>query len=145
MSAALLILSILLTPPLPLDVQAERLELDQKTGQVRFEGDVRATQGDLRLRCGRLTARYLEDGSLGDLHATGGVSVTQGPLSATAQRARYFHADKRLELTGAPVVRRGTDELRGAKILYWPEQERLVVEQARGRLSAPKLSLPAPP
>lgn len=145
MIAALLLLPLLLAPPVPIDVQADRLELDQKTGKVRFEGNVRATQGQLHMRCNRLVAKYQKDGGLGDLHATGGVKVTQGALSATARSARYFHADKRLELTGDPIVRRGPDELKGAKIVYWPEQERLVVEQARGRLSAPALKLPAPP
>lgn len=141
----LTLLILLLTPTAPLDVQADRLELDQKTGQVRFEGAVRATQGALTLRCARLSARYRKDGSLGDLRASGGVVVTQGDLSARAAEARYSAKDKRLELIGDPVVRRGPDELRGEKILYWPEQERLVVERARGRLQAPKLTLPAPP
>lgn len=151
----LLLLLVLLAPPQPkpapaaapravLDVQADRLEYDQKTGRVRFEGNVRATQGDLRLRCARLTARYGNDGALGDLQATGGVRVVQGELSAQARKVAYFKKDQRLVMTGDPVVTRGKDELRGATITYWPEQQRLVVEQARGRLNAPRIRLPQP-
>ena len=149
----LLLLIALLAPPLAspkaapkaiLDVQADRLEYDQKTGRVRFEGNVRATQGDLTLRCARLTARYGKDGALGDLQATGGVQVVQGELSAKARKVAYFKTDQRLVMTGDPVVKRGTDELRGATITYWPEQQKLVVEQARGRLNAPRIQLPTP-
>lgn len=149
----LLLLLALLAPPSPtkaagpkaiLDVQADRLEYDQKTGTVRFEGNVRATQGELTLRCARLTARYGKDGALGDLEATGGVRVVQGELSAKARKVSYFKTDQRLVMTGDPVVKRRADELRGATITYWPEQQRLVVEQARGRLNAPKIALPAP-
>jgi lipopolysaccharide export system protein LptA len=140
----LFLIALLLTPPTaPLDVRADRLEYDQKSGRVQFEGNVQATQGDLRLTCGRLAARYRADGTLGDLKATGGVQVVQGELTAKARTATYFQADQRLELTGDPVVTRGSDQLRGAKITYWAKEQRLLVSQARGRLQAPVMRLPA--
>lgn len=140
----LLLITLLLAPPTaPLDVRADRLEYDQKSGRVRFEGNVQAVQGTLRLTCGRLSARYRADGSLGDLTASGGVQVVQGELSAKAQTATYFQTDQRLELTGDPVVTRGQDRLSGAKIVYWAKDQRLVVSKARGRLNAPVMRLPA--
>jgi lipopolysaccharide transport protein LptA len=71
------------------------------------------------------------------------VQVVQGELTAKARTATYFQADQRLELTGDPVVTRGSDQLRGAKITYWAKEQRLLVSQARGRLQAPVMRLPA--
>lgn len=141
----LFLITLLLSAPAtaPLDVRADALEYDQKSGQVRFEGHVQATQGKLRLTCGRLSARYQADGTLGDLTASGGVQVVQGELTAKAQTATYFQADQRLELTGNPVVTRGKDQLSGTKITYWAKQQRLLVAQARGRMQAPVIRLPA--
>ncbi|MEZ4463693.1 MAG: LptA/OstA family protein [bacterium] len=137
---------LLAAPPTEtLDIQAARLELDQATGQATFSGDVVVRQGELVLRCAVLEARYGDDGEVDGLVASGGVTVTQGELSARAETARYLRAEDRLELAGHPEVTRGKDRLGGARIVYWPGQGRLVVEQARGRIQAPRITLPRPP
>ncbi|MCB9548635.1 MAG: hypothetical protein H6706_22750 [Myxococcales bacterium] len=140
-----LLLALAAPPAETLDIRAARLELDQATGQVRFTGEVVARQGDLELRCAVLEARYGKDGEVDGLSASGGVTVTQGELSARADAARYQRGEDRLELTGSPEVTRGKDRLSGARIVYWPGQGRVVVEQARGRIQAPRITLPRPP
>ena len=139
---SLLLLLLGAKPSEPLDIRADRLELDQRTGAVRFEGAVEATQGELVLRCAVLSATYA-DGEITALEASGGVVVTQGDVRAEAQTARYHRSEDRLELTGQPRVVRGKDSMTGARITFWPGQGRLVVEQARGRIDAPKLELPS--
>lgn len=124
----------------PLDVRAERVELSHKQGVVRFEGSVVATQEDLELRCTKVTVRYREDGEIDELVAEGDVRVAAEGLRATARRAIYKRTAGILELTGDPEVQRGADRLRGARIVFWPDEGRMVIEQARGTLSAPRLS-----
>ncbi|MCB9534874.1 MAG: hypothetical protein H6704_01320 [Myxococcales bacterium] len=142
---ALLTVLLLAAPPAPtaeapLDVEADRLVLDQKTGEVVFEGNVRAQQEELTLTCRRLVARYRDDGQVASLLAEGAVRVESGELGATAGRAAWSAADGTLELTGEPVVTRGADRLTGRRIVFWPEQGRVVVEAARGRLRAPRVA-----
>lgn len=95
----------------PLDIQADRLELDQKAGVARFEGNVVARQESLELRCDRLTAHYDDAGAVKELIAEGN-----------------------------PQVRRGDDVLTGERIRLLPQEGRLVVEKARGRLNVPRLA-----
>jgi len=123
----------------PLDVQAARVEYDRKSGVVRFEGDVQAVQGALTLRCDRLLAHYAEGGALTALDAEGAVKVTAEGWTASAGRAAWRREAGTLELTDRPVVVRGEDRLEGARIVFWPDAGKLVVEQARGRLRAPRL------
>ncbi len=122
----------------PLDIRAERMELRQKEGVVRFEGQVVATQEDFTLRCAKLTARY-EKGAVVRLKASGGVEVHSDKLSAKAERVSWSKAAGTLVFEGAPSVTRGGDRLSGKRIVLHPEEGRVVVEQARGTLVAPKL------
>ena len=137
-----LLLVALLTPTASLDIRADRLELDHKAGSARFSGHVEVAQGRLVLRCTTLQATYTA-GEITTLSAEGGVEVQGEGWTARADRARYDRAEGRLELTGEPRIERGADVLRGERVLVWPADERLVVEQARGRLEAPRL--PTPP
>ncbi len=126
------------TAPAPVDIRADRLELDQKAGRARFEGAVEVVQGALTLRCARLQARYAE-GDIVGLEATGDVRLSGKGWTAAAARAVWDRSAGRLVLTGDPHIRRGGDVLRGARVLVWPDDERVVVEQARGRFTPPPL------
>jgi lipopolysaccharide export system protein LptA len=124
----------------PLDIRADRLELDQKARTAVFEGAVQASQADLTLTCTRLIARYDAEGRVAALSAEGDVRVRSEALDAQAATARWDRESGELVLTGKPRVRRGVDRLAGDRIRYWPETGRVVVEGARGTLgSAPDL------
>lgn len=144
---ALLLIAALLAPsppPTPVDIRADRLELDQKAGRARFEGAVEVKQGRLTLRCATLAATYAE-GEIAALTAEGEVVLTGDDWTARAARAEWDRAAGRLVLTGEPRIERGGDTLRGARVLVWPEAQRVVIEQARGRLTAPPLTAPTKP
>lgn len=142
-----LLLIALLAPPAPLDtapldIKADRLALDRKAGTATFRGAVEVRQGALVLRCATLSATYA-DGEIATLTAEGPVEVRGDDWIARAAHARYARDTGRLELTGDPHIERDGDVLRGARVLLWPAEERLVIEQARGRVRAPRL--PTPP
>jgi len=144
MRACLLFSFALLASPAaadPIDIKAERFELNQKAGSAVFEGDVRVVRGRLTLTCSRLQARY-RDGRIESLSATGKVVVTGPDWVARANEAHYAQASGRLLLTGDPQIERGEDVLRGARVLVWPDEERLVVERARGTFRPPALKTP---
>lgn len=128
-------------PTAPLDIRADRLELDRKAGTARFSGAVEVAQGRLVLRCAALSASYAE-GEVVSLVAEGGVEVRGEDWVARAERANYDREAGLLTLAGDPRIERGTDVLRGERVLLWPDDERLVVEQARGRVNAPRLAVP---
>lgn len=134
-----LLLTLVLAAPaaVPLDVAAERMELDQASGKVVFTGGVTATQGELTLKCARLTAR-MNDKGLSDVQADE-VTLITGTWTATAASARYDDRAGTVTLSGAPTVRRGRDVLVGARIVVWPETGKLVVERPRGTVRAPQL------
>jgi len=126
----------------PLDVEADRVTLDAKGGEARFEGNVTARQGATRLTCPRLVARMDDAQRLTHLSAEGGVRLEADAAIATARAATWSAAQALLVLEGDVTLTRGADTLSGARLEYHPPTGRVTLERARGRFSAPRLALP---
>ena len=69
------------------DIQAERVEIDQKVGRVLFIGGVKVSRGDLVLACERLVAHYQKNGTLA-LTMRGRLTVRGKEFSAQAENGR---------------------------------------------------------
>ena len=123
--------------PIAVDIQAERVEIDQKLGRVLFSGGVRVSRGALVLACERLVARYEKNGVLIALTMRGRLTVHGKEFSAQAGYGEYDHKAGRLVLTGQPQVKRGPHHMTGDRIVVFVDEERVVVERARGRVSVP--------
>ena len=62
----------------PVDVTADRIEVQDRADRAVFSGNVVATQADLKLTAPRLTVAYSNSGGIEiqRIDATGGVTVT---------------------------------------------------------------------
>jgi len=129
----------------PLDVDADRVTLDARGGEARFEGSVTARQGTTRLTCPRLVARMDDAQRLTHLSAEGGVRLETDSAVATARVATWSAAQALLVLEGDVTLTRGADTLSGARLEYHAPSGRVTLERARGRFSAPRLTLPSAP
>ncbi len=119
---------------LPMEIAADRLEVDRKAGRAVFTGAVVATRGELALRCDRLVATYDPEGALETVVAEGRVSLASGRLEATAARADYRESEATIVLEGSLRVTDGKSTLTGERARILLDEERFVVEKARGRL-----------
>ncbi|MGY6536613.1 MAG: LptA/OstA family protein [Pararhodobacter sp.] len=101
-----------------LDITADSLEIDQSTGVTVFSGNVRATQGELRLRAGRVTLEYQPraDGSGQRIHrliASGGVTLVTPDEAVEAGEAIYSLSAQSLDMRGDVVFVQGDNVLSG--------------------------------
>lgn len=114
----------------PLSIDSDELELSEQ-GDDRhliFRRNVRVTQGDIQLLTERLEAFYVSGSSQPDkLVATGRVSVLQGERRARCDRAVYRRADQTLECTGRAELIQRCDRVRGSKIQFDLERDRVRV------------------
>ena len=90
----------------PLEIQADRIEVNQKNGHVRFEGHVRVQRGKLNLECGLVTARY-QNGKLTEMKAEKSVRVRSEEFIAQAGFAHFDQGKNLLSLHGKPRLIRG--------------------------------------
>ena len=85
----------------PVEVTADRLEVDQPSGSAVFSGDVTVGQGDMTLEADQVRVEYEEGGEgIRRLLATGGVTLVNGAEAAEAQEAEYTIASGVVVMTG---------------------------------------------
>ncbi|OWU86283.1 organic solvent tolerance protein OstA [Oceanicola sp. 22II-s10i] len=96
----------------PVEVEADSLAISQNDGTAEFTGNVKMTQGDLRMTAPRVLVRYAEDQSrIQSLEATGGVVIVSGEDVAESERADYDVDAAEIVLSGSVTVVQGQTTL----------------------------------
>lgn len=103
----------------PVSFDADRIELQDRQNRVVLSGDVRITQGDLRLTAQRTTIAYNDTGALTiqRLDATGNVVVTRGNERASGSAGVYDFNRRVIILSGGVALNRGGDRLNGGRLV----------------------------
>lgn len=102
----------------PVEVTADSLSVDQKTGQATFVGNVVIGQGEMRLAADSVAVTY-EPGNnqrISAMQATGNVTLVNGPDAAEAQKAEYNVASGNIVLTGDVVLTQGASAVAGERV-----------------------------
>lgn len=103
----------------PVDIDADRIELQDRQDRVVFSGNVNITQGDLHLKAGRTTIAFTDQGGLEiqRVDATGGVTVTRGGERASGDAAVYDFNRRLIVLSGNVSLNRGVDKIDGGRLV----------------------------
>lgn len=119
-------------PNAPVNVDADRLDIDDHAKQALFTGAVHATQGDFQIRAAELTASYAGSASLSQqtadaakggaaklnrIRARKNVAITGTDGNATGDWADFDVAVNRATLGGNVVLTRGKSVLNGTRLL----------------------------
>jgi lipopolysaccharide export system protein LptA len=112
----------------PVEITAERLDLDQAAGSAVFVGGVKVGQGALRLAADRLEVFYQggPEGGSGEVRrmvAVGNVTLSNGTEAAEAERATYEVAAGTIAMEGDVLLTQGRNAL---------SSERLDIDLNRG-------------
>ena len=109
-------------PKQPVEIEADRLEVDDKNKTAVFIGNVLAVQGATRLRADRLKATYAAGANNGrnqirQIIATGRVHVlSKDDQSADGDWARYDVVARTIVMGDKVVLRQGQNVIRGNKL-----------------------------
>lgn len=118
----------------PVQIEAETLEVRDKTGVATFSGNVKVVQGDTTMRCRSLVVYYdREDQGKGTvkaaapgpggsqqisrLEARGDVIVVQKDQTATGETGLFDMRTNTVTLMGNVVVSQGKNVLRGDRLV----------------------------
>lgn len=108
----------------PVNLEADTVTLDDINKVSVYQGNVVLSQGTLLLRADRVQVTQNENG-LDKVSATGRPVAFRQKLDGReefiegyADRIEYDGVNSQLELIGQARLRRGSDELRGARISY---------------------------
>lgn len=104
-------------PTLPVEVTADQLRVNQAEGTALFTGNVLVGQGEMRLSSAELQVEYDATGkTITRMHATGGVTLVNGPETAEAQEAVYTLTDGSVLMTGDVLLTQGTSAISGTRL-----------------------------
>ena len=103
---------------LPVEVTAQQLSVDQKTGKATFSGKVLIGQGQMRLAADRVTVTYAQGDKsrISALHAEGNVTMVSGEDAAEARVADYDVESGNVVLTGDVLLTQSGNVLAGEKV-----------------------------
>jgi len=114
----------------PIEINADRLEVQQDRQLAIFRGNVEAAQGEMRLRADRLTVHYLAarsgqsrggpadpGGAVSRIEAEGNVFVSSPQETAQGAAGIYDVLRKEIVLTGQVVLTRGDNVIRGDRLV----------------------------
>jgi lipopolysaccharide export system protein LptA len=120
----------------PIDIRSDRLEAHNKEHKVVFVGNVQARQKDVLIFADRLTTYYDKAGKeIERIIADGNVKITQADKVGTAEQAVFENMSRKISLYGDPHLWQGKDELRGEMIVVFLDEDRVLVDKARGVFS----------
>ncbi len=106
---------------LPVEITADRLNIDQATATAEFVGSVQAAQGTLKITADKITVKYVsgETGATGEIEsliAFGNVLFTNGAEAAEGTKAEYLVATGIVTMTGDVLLTQGNNAMSGQSL-----------------------------
>lgn len=114
----------------PVDVTADRLEVQDRADRAIFAGNVKVRQDELMLDTARLTIAYTSSGGvqIKRLDASGGVTVRSPSETATGSVGIYDLDRKLITLVGNVVLQRSGSQINGQRLVIDLDTGRAVID-----------------
>ncbi|MBA2918800.1 OstA family protein [Sphingomonas sp. MAH-20] len=115
----------------PVDVTADRIEVQDRADRAIFAGNVHVTQAELTLDAARVTVAYDRSGGntqIDRVDAAGGVTVKSPSETARGQFAVYDLNRRLITMTGGVVLNQGPNTVRGGRLVIDLDSGRAVVD-----------------
>jgi len=114
----------------PVDVSADRIEVQDRADRAMFTGNVHVKQAELSLDTERLTVAYSSDKGvqIQRLDAAGGVVVRSPSETAKGDFGIYDLDRKLITLIGAVQLNRGDNQVNGSRLVIDLDTGRAVID-----------------
>lgn len=114
----------------PVDVAADRIELQDRADRALLSGNVEIKQADLTLNAPRVTVAYTRAGGteIQRLDASGGVTVVSPSETARSQFAIYDFDRRLITMLGAVTLTRAGSNVSGGRLVIDLDTGRATVD-----------------
>ena len=109
-------------------ITSDKLTYDATKGFAEFLNNVIVSDPNMKMKTDKLTLYFQGKSEVTKIVAEGGVVMSQADRRAWAQKATYDVATGQITLEGSPRVMRGKDMLMGDRIIFWRDENRMLVE-----------------
>lgn len=132
----------------PVDVGADRVEVQDRADRAILSGNVVATQGNMTMNSARLTVIYANSSSTGtdirQLIASGGVTLRTPTETARSSSAIYDVPRRIITMIGGVHLTQGTNRVQGGRLVLELDSHRAVMDggstngRVTGRFTVPQ-------
>ena len=129
----------------PIQVKADRLEVDLAGKSAALDGKVELRRGEVTLSCDHLDARFTDGAAVTWARGRGSVALQYRGARVTAPEFTLDLGRRRIELTGGATVQRGASRLTAQGAAVDLATERLSLTGVEGLLAAPPAASSAAP
>jgi lipopolysaccharide export system protein LptA len=116
----------------PVDVSADRIEVQDRADRAVFSGNVQVTQSGLAMSAGRVTVAYAGKGGGGvdiqRIDASGGVTVKSASETARGNIAIYDLNRRLITMIGGVTLTQGTNRVSGGRLVIDLSSGRSVID-----------------
>lgn len=119
----------------PVDVEADRIEVQDRSDRAVFSGNVRVRQGGMTLDAARLTVAYASNRGSGNdgidiqrLDASGGVVVRTSTETARGSVAIYDLNRRLITMVGGVTLEQGANRVNGGRLVIDLNSGRSVID-----------------
>ena len=114
----------------PIDLTADRLEVQERADRAMFSGNVKVRQDELTLDTSRLTVAYSSSGGvqIKRLDASGGVTVRSPSETARGTFGIYYLDRKLITLVGDVVLQREGSSISGQRLVIDLDSGRAIID-----------------
>jgi lipopolysaccharide export system protein LptA len=114
----------------PVDVAADRIEVQDRADRAIFSGNVVVRQARLQLNAARITVAYSSEGGIQieRIDASGGVFLRSPSETARGQYAIYDTARRLITLVGGVTLTRGESHVSGGRLVLDLDSGRAVMD-----------------
>ena len=114
----------------PVDVAADRIEVQDRADRAVFSGNVVVRQGGLTLTAARLTVAYSSSGGIEieRIDASGGVLLRSASETARGQFAIYDLRRRLVTVIGGVTLTRGDSHINGGRLIIDLDSGRAVMD-----------------
>ena len=118
----------------PVNVAADRIEVQDRADRAVFSGNVVATQAELTLRAARVTLAYTSGAGvqIQRIDASGGVTVVSPSETARGSFAIYDLSNRLITMLGGVTLTQGQSHVTGARLVIDLDTGRAVMDGGRG-------------
>jgi len=116
----------------PVDVAADRIEVQDRSDRAIFSGNVQVRQANLTLNAARLTVAYSDSGGIEiqRIDASGGVQLRSPSETARGQFAIYDLNSRIITMIGGVSLVRGASRVNGGRLVIDLDSGRAVIDGA---------------
>ena len=116
----------------PVVIRSKVMEADNIGHKALFLGDVVAETGSGTINADRMDVLYSKKtGGIIRIECKGNVRMLRDSRTILAETAVYHEAERMIDFRGEPRILDGGNMVTGSVIRYYPDEDRLVVEDSR--------------